>query len=67
VKLDFSANSFFDVVLRGTPAEFFEKNKSTQKFLNMIWMNPVFCADFKYVIHLEKKSDYSGENSTKTN
>ncbi len=40
----------------GPQLNFCEKNKSTQKLLKMIWIDPVFCANFKYVIHLDQKS-----------
>jgi hypothetical protein len=51
----FFLNTFFDPTLRGTRAEFFQKNKSCQKFLKHVSIDSVFYADSKYIILFSEK------------
>ncbi len=56
MKTVLQSNSFFDLSLRGTPAEFLTENKIAQKIRRPIRIDSVFQADFKYVIRFGQNS-----------
>ena len=65
VRLAFWWTLVFDLTLGGTPGDYFEENKSIQKSLKSIWIDSVFCADFKYVILFDKMPTYFHEIRSK--